>query len=62
MCERNEHWTPWKTIENTCRALFSLGVAKTIWDYVNSIYLTAHLRGEGTASEKRLHLLCCRHL
>ena len=44
MCERNEHWMPWKAIENTHRALSSLNVAKPIWDYVNSIYLTAHLK------------------
>ena len=48
-------------VEGTHRALSSLNMAKPIRDYVNSIYLTVHLREEGTASEKRLHLFYCRH-
>ena len=48
-------------VEDTHRALSSLSMAKPILEYVNSIYLTVRLGGEGTASEKGLHLFCCRH-
>ena len=42
-----------RQFEDTQRALSFLSVAKPVWDYVNSIYLTVHLGEEGTASEKK---------